>query len=294
MNARGVSPPESGDLDELIAAAERAVVARDRRVRDALRDVGSRLRQRSVGIALSAVWAVLAVLLWRRGHGDRQVLRGKGLRLGSVLRSASALLGGEIGKVFPAGLPRFFAGLVAPFLARFFAARPAAVPDSGTRSEGDEATIDLSRFLGRWYEVARLPCAAEERCASDVTATYERDPRDAEDTLRVVAECLGRNGRWRTRRGIARVVPGYANTRLEVSFAAALLRFLPAFWSEWRILFVDAEYTLALVGTADRRHLWLLSRSPVPAAAQMALLSERAQAMGYATGELSRTPHGSP
>src|SRR5919112_419129 len=62
--------------------------------------------------------------------------------------------------------------------------------------------VDLSRYAGLWYEVARLPNRFEEKCAADVTAEYT--PRD-DGRITVVNRCRKRDGRMTEAEGVARL-----------------------------------------------------------------------------------------
>ena len=77
-----------------------------------------------------------------------------------------------------------------------------------------------------------------------------------------------------------------------MSFAPPWLRWLPWAWADYWILDVDPHYRCALVGTPDRRHLWMLSRAPSLSSAGMQRLLEQAQAQGYDISRLQLTPQG--
>lgn len=110
--------------------------------------------------------------------------------------------------------------------------------------------VELDRYLGRWYEVARLP-ARFERGMSNVTAEYSRAP---DGSIEVVNSGL-KAGKQKTATGRATVVDPTTNAKLEVSF------FWP-FKGDYWILELDPEYQWALVGEPGREYLWILSRRP--------------------------------
>lgn len=118
----------------------------------------------------------------------------------------------------------------------------------------DPPRVEIERYLGRWYEIARLPNRFEKDCEG-VTADYAR--RD-ERLIAVVNTCrLGApDGRIKTATGRARVVDAESNARLEVSF------FGP-FWGDYWILWLADDYSLSLVGEPSGRYLWILARTPV-------------------------------
>ncbi|MBO9516270.1 MAG: lipocalin family protein [Variovorax sp.] len=124
------------------------------------------------------------------------------------------------------------------------------------------APVDLRRYVGLWYEQARLPNRFERRCAGPVTAEYTLQD---DGTVQVRNRCVLDDGRVDESIGVARTVgvPGQPGAgRLEVRFAPEWLAWLPAVWGDYWILKLDRDYQVALVGTPDRRYLWVLSRAP--------------------------------
>ncbi len=122
-----------------------------------------------------------------------------------------------------------------------------------------EAKVDLKRYSGKWFEVARLPQWFQRDCAS-ATADYTPKP---DGGIRVVNTCIKADGTERSITGSAVAVDEAAN-RLKVSFSdswAARLIPIPDEGNYW-IIQVTPGYRQALVGTPDRRSLWILSRSP--------------------------------
>lgn len=125
------------------------------------------------------------------------------------------------------------------------------------------APVDLRRYAGLWYEQARLPNRFERRCTGQVTAEYTLMD---DGNVQVRNRCLSDDGTFDESVGVARVVnvPGQPGAgRLEVRFAPDWLAWLPAVWGDYWILKLDRDYQVALVGTPDRKYLWVLSRTPV-------------------------------
>ena len=124
------------------------------------------------------------------------------------------------------------------------------------------APIDLQRYVGLWHEQARLPNRFQKQCAGGtVTAEYMLQE---DGNLQVFNRCTTADGRVDEAVGVARVAPVTGQPgagRLEVSFAPDWLRWLPMVWGDYWILKLDREYEVALVGTPDRRYLWVLSRA---------------------------------
>jgi apolipoprotein D and lipocalin family protein len=141
--------------------------------------------------------------------------------------------------------------------------------------------VDLSRYLGTWYEIARLPTRFEKDCVA-VTATYAR--RD-DGQVSVVNHCrkLTLTGEDKESTGRAKVVD-------ETSFAKLKVTFFWPFWGDYWILDLGANYEHALVGEPDREYLWILARTPtLPEPTYQALL-ERARSLGYDVSTIYKTP----
>ena len=146
--------------------------------------------------------------------------------------------------------------------------------------------VDLSRYLGRWYEIARYPNRFQNFCAGDVTATYERAKGDR---LKVINECRTSEGDIKRADGAAKIVENSGGARLKVRFAPRFLSFLPFVWADYWILDLDAGYQWAVVGTPDRKYLWILSRQPTLDSIVYDGLLERVREQGFDPGRLVRT-----
>ena len=150
-------------------------------------------------------------------------------------------------------------------------------------------SVDLARYSGRWYEIARLPNRFEEKCASDVTAEYT--PLGA-DRLKVVNQCRKKDGRVSRAEGEAKLADKRgANSRLKVRFAPGFLSFLPVVWGDYQIIELAPDYGHALVGEPGRKYLWILSRTPRMDEETYKRLTERATAEGFDVSKLVRTKH---
>ena len=141
--------------------------------------------------------------------------------------------------------------------------------------------VDLSRYAGRWYEIARLPNRFEKKCADSVTATYTLR---SDGKVDVVNRCRKANGEYTTAKGKAKVVDKKTNAKLKVTF------FWP-FYGDYWILDLGPNYEYAVVGAPDRDYLWILSRTPqFDERLYQRLLTEMAT-RGFATDRMIRTSH---
>jgi apolipoprotein D and lipocalin family protein len=143
-------------------------------------------------------------------------------------------------------------------------------------------SVDLARYAGKWYEIARLPNRFQRDCASDTTATYTLRP---DGKVTVVNECRGPDGRLKSAKGTARVASSKEpNTKLKVTF------FWP-FYGDYWIIDLDPEYRWAVVGEPDRKYLWILSRKPTLDEVLYSQILDRVKNQGYDIGPLLKTRH---
>lgn len=150
-------------------------------------------------------------------------------------------------------------------------------------------SVDLERYVGDWYEIARLPNSFQSQCVSDVTATYRwRD----DGRLDVVNRCRTPSGEVDEAVGVARVADEKTRAKLEVRFAPAYLAFLPFVWGDYWVLGLEPDYRWALVGTPDREYLWLLAREPELSEHEYAKVLQLATEQGFDVSTVVRTVHG--
>jgi apolipoprotein D and lipocalin family protein len=153
-----------------------------------------------------------------------------------------------------------------------------------------EPTVNLSRYEGLWYEIARLPNSFQEKCAGDVTAQYAL--LDA-GRLKVVNRCRKPSGGMTEAEGVARLADKKgANSRLKVRFAPSFLSFLPFVWGDYQIMELAPDYGYALVGEPGRKYLWILSRTPRMDEDTYRKLTEAAASQGFDVSRLVRTKQG--
>lgn len=147
--------------------------------------------------------------------------------------------------------------------------------------------IDVQKYAGTWYEVARLPMYFQRNCASDVQAKYSLN---ADKTIKVRNQCLNKEGKLDVSEGVA-YPQNDGNSQLKVSFLPKGLRWVPFSKGDYWVLRVDEDYQVALVGGPSHRYLWLLSRTPDMDEAVIEDYLNTAKAQGYDLSELIRTKH---
>lgn len=144
-------------------------------------------------------------------------------------------------------------------------------------------TVDLTRYQGKWYEVALLPNSFQARCVADTQAQYQADG----EQIRVINRCRQTDGSIEQASGVANVVEGSSNSKLRVSF------FRPFYGNYW-ILALDPDYQWVLVGEPGRKYGWILSRTPVLPPATLNSLLDKAVSLGYQRSAFRVSPQTSP
>jgi apolipoprotein D and lipocalin family protein len=148
-------------------------------------------------------------------------------------------------------------------------------------------SVDLQRYAGQWFEIARFPNRFQRDCSGDVVVSYTVRP---DGRLNVDNRCRKTDGSTDRAAGVARLATDDgSNSKLEVRFAPAWLSFLPAVWGDYWIVGLDAGYQLAVVGSPNREYLWVLSRNPAPPEADLTRMIEIARAQGFDVTRLERT-----
>lgn len=154
--------------------------------------------------------------------------------------------------------------------------------------------IDLERYQGTWYEIARFPNRFQRVCAGDVTAKYSLED---DGKIEVVNQCRKQEGSLVTANGVAKRTAEPA--KLKVRFAPAFLAFLPFVWADYWIVDLAKDYSYAVVGSPDRKYLWILSRERVMDQSLYELIEGRLESEGFQVDQLVKTtqtvrPGGSP
>ena len=112
--------------------------------------------------------------------------------------------------------------------------------------------VDLAKYSGLWYEIAAYPNRFEKGCKC-VTAEYSIIDST---TVRVINTCVDeKSGKIKKIKGKAFPVESSNNSKLKVQF------FWP-FKGDYWVLYLDDEYKHAIVGSPDKKFLWILSREP--------------------------------
>ncbi len=152
-------------------------------------------------------------------------------------------------------------------------------------------SVDLGRYAGTWYEIARLPMWFQRHCVdSKAIYTLQDDGR-----LRVRNECVTDSGAVAQVDGTAMVIDTSTNARLSVTLDNWASRLVGSsgegnYW----ILALDPAYRAAMVGTPNRKYLWIMARSPRLDEPTYIDFVARAKELGFPVSELIRARRASP
>ncbi len=153
------------------------------------------------------------------------------------------------------------------------ASKPAALPT--------QSGVDLQKYAGVWYEQARLPNRFQNDCAGDVRAEYALND---DGTLLVVNQCRQSDGTTKRAEAVGRLAESGAHAdpaKLEVRFAPAWTSWLPIVWGDYWIIRLEDDYAYSLVGTPDRKYLWVLSREEQADTQRVQALLDYAGTLGF-------------
>ena len=140
-------------------------------------------------------------------------------------------------------------------------------------------SVDLSRYSGIWYEIARYPNRFQRDCQSDTTAEYtlRKDGK-----VQVLNSCRQKDGKTKTARGTAKIADKTTNAKLRVTF------FWP-FYGDYWVIGLSPDYRYAIVGEPKRKYLWILSRTPEMDEGTYKEALEQIRAAGYDPDKLLKT-----
>ncbi len=138
----------------------------------------------------------------------------------------------------------------------------AALALAAVANEGELRTVpalDVPRYMGTWYEIAKYPNRFQKKCVKDTRADYQLLANSA---LQVTNRCTLDNGEVEEVVGAGRQVGDARSPKLEVRFAPEWLSFIPMVWGNYWVIDLDPEYQLVAVSEPKREYLWVLARTP--------------------------------
>mgnify|MGYP000872173260 FL=1 len=110
-------------------------------------------------------------------------------------------------------------------------------------------SVDLTKYVGLWYEIAKIPNRFQKQCVKGTTAQYKLLK---DGNIEVINSCLTEEGEKDVADGLARIVDKKTNSKLEVSFVSIFG--IRLFWGDYWILGLGDDYEYAVVGTPSRKY----------------------------------------
>lgn len=161
------------------------------------------------------------------------------------------------------------------------ATTPTALPPINTI-----ASLDVQRYMGTWYEIAKFPNRFQAKCVANTRARYLAQ---TDGSVQVLNSCVMADGSTIDALGLAKQIGTTTSPKLQVRFAPAWLGWLPMVWGDYWVIDLDANYQLAAVSDSQREYLWVLSRAPQVNAKAYDALLERLKAQHFEVQKLERT-----
>lgn len=146
--------------------------------------------------------------------------------------------------------------------------------------------VELDRYLGVWYEVARKPLYFQKKCDRNVTATYTLNENG---NVNVDNRCYSQDGQLNQSIGEAFIQNAPYNSKLKVSFLPSAIRWMPFGRGDYWILKIDEDYQTVLVGESGRKYMWVLSRSSQPNEKVVKEYLDYAKSVGYDLSDVINT-----
>jgi apolipoprotein D and lipocalin family protein len=146
--------------------------------------------------------------------------------------------------------------------------------------------LDVPRYMGLWYEIAKYPNWFQRNCVAATRAEYSLQD---DGRVQVANRCQMASGETNQAMGVARQVGAASSAMLEVRFAPAWLSFIPAVWGDYWVIDIDDAYQLVAVSEPERKYLWVLSRTPTINSKTYADLLTRLASKGFDVSKLDLT-----
>lgn len=119
-------------------------------------------------------------------------------------------------------------------------------------------SVDLSKYIGQWYEVASIPQSFQKQCVGNTTAQYSFAEKGR---IKVLNSCDTKDGERSVSEGRAKIEDENSNAKLKVTFVK-LLDWIFSFGGNYWILEIGPNYSYAIVGDPSREYAWILARTP--------------------------------
>lgn len=163
----------------------------------------------------------------------------------------------------------------------------AGIPASAAEPLTTVPFVDLTRYAGKWYEIASIPQYFQRNCVSDTTAEYEILGKNR---VRVYNSCETAEHTRIASEGRAKVTDSESNAKLKVTFAHLGRSYFYTFGGKYWITYLDSNYHFAIVGHPNRKYGWILARDPAISMENLQVLTLELKMRGYDTCAFMITP----
>ena len=147
--------------------------------------------------------------------------------------------------------------------------------------------VEIPKYLGKWYEIAKYPNKFQMQCVGNTTATYSQK---SGGKLEILNECLKKDGTTDAAKGDAKIADKSTNAKLKVRFAPGFISFLPFVWADYWVIDLARDYEYTVIGEPKREYLWILSRKPTMDDGLYQDIVRRVEAKGFVPSRLVKTP----
>lgn len=146
-------------------------------------------------------------------------------------------------------------------------------------------SVDLTRYLGKWFEIATITQSFQKKCVGGTTAEYSQNN---DQTINVVNTCNTKKGK-NIANGLAHIIDTETNAKLKVTFVK-LFDWIFAFGGDYWIIELDTNYNWAVVGSKNRKYGWILSRQKSLSNYELHLIADKIKSQGYDLCKFNTTP----
>lgn len=148
--------------------------------------------------------------------------------------------------------------------------------------------LQLDRYLGVWYEIARKPFAAQKHCDQAARSIYTLNENGQ---MAIEQRCLTRQGRHYQQVAEGFIANPPFNSKFKVSYLPEAVRWIPVWRGDYWVLKIDEDYQTVLIGEPKRQYLWLLAREPVLSPKITQHYLNYAEQLGYNLDDLIYSQH---
>ena len=139
-------------------------------------------------------------------------------------------------------------------------------------------SLDVPRYMGTWYEIAKYPNWFQKKCVAGTKAQYELK---GNGSVQVANQCRQESGEMNEAIGEARQIGLPTSAKLQVRFAPSWLSLFPFVWGDYWVVDLDEGYQLVAVSEPKREYLWVLSRTQTVDPSRYEALLARLKAQGF-------------